>query len=497
MLYKHRGRTVPLVTAVTSSGLDARSPTTESGRAWATLFITSVSMFLVSMDVTIVSVALPDISRDYSGTSSATLSWVFTAYNVTFAALLLLAGKLGDRWGRKRSFQIGLLMFLGASVLAAIAPGAGILIGARTLQAAGSALIYPASLALLLLEFPVNRRSMAIGVWGGIAGLGAAIGPTLGAMLVEWAGWRWVFFINVPFVTAALLAGVVYLRESKGDRGAERFDPIAVPLAAVAVGLLVLGVVQGGPWGWSDPRVLACFVGTAVLFPVFVWRSAHHPRPLLDLDLFRLRSFSAGCGAQALFIGSFFGWLVLMPSFFQSIWGWSPLAAGFALAPSPAISALISPFAGRAADHIGHRGLIILGTLSSAIGMVWWVLAIGPEAHYLRDVMPGMILLGLGGGAGFSTLTGAIMRDVPARFYSMAGAARSTIFQLGSAIGIAMAIALLGPPEDALVSDYARTWTMGAIGALGCAFVIVVAYPARRIDGEVWAAARRPVPSTA
>jgi EmrB/QacA subfamily drug resistance transporter len=478
------------VTAVTASGLEPDSPSTESSRAWPTLWITSVSMFLVSMDVTIVSVALPDITRDFSDTSSATLSWVFTAYNVTFAALLLLAGKLGDRWGRKRAFQIGLAMFLGASVLAAISPSADILIGARTLQAAGSALIYPASLALLLLEFPVNRRSMAIGVWGGIAGLGAAIGPTLGAMLVEWAGWRWVFFINVPFVTASFIAGAVLLRESKGANPRERFDPIAVPLAAVAVGLLVLGVVQGGPWGWDDPRVIACFVGAAILLPVFVWRSAHHPRPLLDLDLFRLRSFSAGCSAQALYIGSFFGWLVLMPSFFVNVWGWSPLASGFALAPSPTIAGLVSPFAGRAADRIGHRGLIILGTLLSAVGMIWWVLAIGPEANYVRDVLPGMILLGLGGGAGFSTLTGAIMRDVPSRFYSMAGAARSTIFQLGSAIGIAMAVALLGVPQDAGVSDYARSWVMGAIGALACAAIVFLGYPAHRIDGEVWAAER-------
>src|SRR3954471_22154399 len=223
-------RTVRSVTAVTDSGLEPETPSTDARRAWATLWITSVSMFLVSMDVTIVSVALPDITKDFSDTSTATLSWVFTAYNVTFAALLLLAGKLGDRWGRKKAFQAGLMVFLAASTLAAFSPNADILIGARTLQAAGSALIYPASLALLLLEFPVSRRSMAIGVWGGIAGLGAAIGPTLGAMLVEWAGWRAVFFINVPFVSAALIAGAFVLRESKGERGAERFDPIAVPM---------------------------------------------------------------------------------------------------------------------------------------------------------------------------------------------------------------------------------------------------------------------------
>jgi EmrB/QacA subfamily drug resistance transporter len=470
------------VTTVTASGEEAAGTPTGTNRAWATLFITSVSMFLVSMDVTIVSVALPEITKDFSDTATATLSWVFTAYNVTFAALLLLAGKLGDRWGRKRAFEMGLVLFLAASVLAAVAPNAAVLIGARTLQAAGSALIYPASLALLLLEFPSSRRSMAIGVWGGIAGLGAAIGPTLGAILVEWAGWRSVFFINVPFVTAAFIFGIKLLRESKGEQGDERFDPVAVPLAAISVGLLVLAVVQGGPWGWTDPRVIAAFVGSAVLMPIFLVRSARHPKPLLDLNLFRLRSFSTGVGAQAIFVGSFFGWLVLMPSFFVNIWGWSPLAAGFALAPSPTIAGLVSPLAGRAADRIGHRGLVIAGASASALGMVWWVLAIGPEPHYLRDVMPGMILLGLGGGAGFATLTGGIMRDVPARFYSMAGAARSTIFQLGTAIGIALAIALLGPPDDAGVSDYARSWVMGAVGGIACAVIVAIAYPSRRAE---------------
>ena len=379
------------------------------------------------------------------------------------------------------------------------AASAGVLIGARTVQAAGSALIYPASLALLLLEFPASRRSMAIGVWGGIAGLGAAIGPTLGAILVEWAGWRSVFFINVPFVLAAIIAGVVAAARVEGrqpertvrsDRRTAGRRRRRAPRARRRA---------GRSWGWDDPRVLACFVGAAVLLPVFVWRSAHHPRPLLDLDLFRLRSFSAGCGAQALYVGSFFGWLVLMPSFFQSIWGWSPLAAGFALAPSPTIAGLVSPFAGRAADRIGHRGLIILGTSLSAVGMV--VVGAGHRAGgrtTSATCCPGMILLGLGGGAGFSTLTGAIMRDVPARFYSMAGAARSTIFQLGSAIGIAMAIALLGPPGDAGVSDYARTWVMGVVGAVACALIVLVAYPAERIDGEVWAAERHaPLPSTA
>jgi len=449
-------------------------------RAWHTLFITSVSIFLVSMDVTIVSVALPGISKSFHE-SSSTLSWVFTAYNITFAGLLLLAGKLGDRWGRKPAFLWGLVLFATASLLAAIAPSVAVLIAARVLQAVGSALIYPASLALLLPEFPISRRSLAIGVWGGIAGMGGAIAPTLGALLVDWLGWRSVFFINLPFVITAGAFGISILRDSKGERAGERFDPVAVPLAAIAIGMLVLGVVQGQSWGWGDARTIACFVATAVLLPVFVLRSARHPAPLLDLDLFRLRSFTVGNLAQALYVGSCFGWLVLMPSFFVDVWGWTPLGAGFGLAPAATIGAILSPFAGRMADRIGHRGLVAFGTVASALGTAWWAITVGPRPDYVRDILPGMFLTGLGITAGFATLTGALMSRVPQRFYSMAGASRSTIFQLASAIGIAIAVAVVDSAGgDATPAPFKKVWWIASACAIAAAVIVVVAFPRGR-----------------
>jgi EmrB/QacA subfamily drug resistance transporter len=449
-------------------------------RAWQTLFITSVSIFLVSMDVTIVSVALPGIAQTMHE-SSAALSWVFTSYNITFAGLLLLAGKLGDRWGRKPAFLCGLLLFAIASLLAASAPNVEVLIAARVLQAVGSALIYPASLALLLPEFPVSRRSMAIGVWGGIAGLGGALAPTLGALLVEWAGWRSVFFINLPFVVVAGVCGISVLRDSRGERAGERFDPVAVPMAAAAVGALVLGVVQGQSWGWDDGRTIGCFVAAAILLPAFVVRSARHPAPLLDLDLFRLRSFSIGNIAQGLYVGSCFGWLVLMPSFFVNVWGWSPLGAGFGLAPAATIGALLSPFAGRLADRIGHRGLVACGTIASAIGTSWWALQVGERPDYVREILPGMFLVGLGITSGFATLTGALMSRVPQRFYSMAGAARSTIFQLASAIGIAVAVAVVDASNRVGSPDpYRSVWWIATVCAVLAALIVLIAFPRGR-----------------
>ncbi len=191
-----------------------------------------------------------------------------------------------------------------------------------------------------------------------------------------------MFFINLPFVIAALFFGRFVLRESKIAEAKESFDAISVPLAAVAIGLLVLGVVQGQSWGWDDPKTIASFVVSALLLPVFFIRSARHDKPLLDLNLFRLRSFTVANVAQVLFTGSTFGWLVLMPSFFINVWGWSPLAAGFGLAPSAAISAVLSPMAGRLADRFGHRWLVAIGCTIGALGTAWWVVTVTEVSDY-------------------------------------------------------------------------------------------------------------------
>jgi EmrB/QacA subfamily drug resistance transporter len=449
-------------------------------RAWQILIITSVSMLLAAMDVTIVSVALPGI-RDAFDAPDALLAWVFTAYNITFAALLLVAGKVGDRIGHREAFLIGLVLFAAASFVSAVAPDIWVLIGGRVLQAMGSALIYPASLALLLPQFPLSRRSMAIGIWGGVAGLGGAIAPTLGALLVDAGGWRAVFFINLPFIAAALIAGWRVLPRD-GERMRERFDPVAVPVAALAVGALVLAIVQVSEWGAADPRIVVCLIVAAVLLPWFFVRSSRHPAPLLDLDLFRLRSFTVGIIAQAVFVGSSFGWLVLMPSFFHDVWGWSPLAAGFGLAPTAVLGAVLSPYAGRLADRIGHRELVVVGCMCGAAGTLWWVVAVTEQADYVADMLPGMVLSGLGVTAGFATLTGAMMSRVPPRFYSMAGAARSTLFQLASAIGIAVAIALQDAGGSDPVAPYRKVWLVATACALVAAVVMLVAFPRRRAE---------------
>jgi EmrB/QacA subfamily drug resistance transporter len=448
-------------------------------QAWQTLFITSVAIFLAGMDVTIVGIALPGISSDFTGASSSELAWVFTSYNITFAALLLLGGRLGDRIGYRRAFLAGAAVFALASLLAAVAPSVEVLICGRVLQGVGSAIIYPSSLALLLGAFPVERRSLALGVWGAMAGLGSIVAPTLGALLVEWAGWRGVFVVNLPFVAAAAVRGWMVLRDGGPNRAMSSFDPVAVPLAAVGVAAMVLGIVQAEPWGWTDLRTIGCFVAAAVLLVAFVVRSRHHPSPLLDLELFRIRSFTVGNVVQVVGAAPLFGWVVLMPSFFQEVWGWSPLAAGVATVPSALVGALLSPLAGRRADRLGHRHLVAAGCVIGAVGPLWWVLLADEQQNYLWGVMPGLALAGVGAAACVSTTTGAIMSRLPTRYYSMGGAARTTIYQLGLGVGIAIAVSIVNAGDHLTIAPYRTVWAIATVSSLVAAVLMITLFPGR------------------
>ena len=247
---------------------------------------------MVAMEITIISVARDELARAFPSATAATLSWVITGYNLGVASLLLPAGWLADRYGRKRVFLVGLVGFALGSLLSGCAPSAGFLIAARVLQSIGGACQYPAGLALLLSAFPRDRQQAAIGIWGAVAGLAAALAPSLGAVLIQGFGWRAVFLVNVPVAAWAFLAGRVWIQESVGEGVSSRVDLLSVPLASLGVGSLLLAVVQGRDWGWLSPATLvACLIGV-VLMLAFVVRSRVHPEPLFDLKLFRLRSYT-------------------------------------------------------------------------------------------------------------------------------------------------------------------------------------------------------------
>ena len=449
-------------------------------RAWLTLAIGSVAVFLVALDTTIVALALPEIAEEFDA-SQAAVSWVITAYTIAVASLLLLAGRLADQFGRKRIFQVGMVAFALSSVVAGVTPGIELLIVARVFQAAGGALLMPASLALVLPAFPIERRSTVVSAWSAAGGMAATLGPTVGAVIVEYAGWRWAFLINVPVVAVAFVVAARVFVESRDPDATSRFDRIGIPIAAIGVALLTVGIVQGDSWGWGDARVVAAFGAAAVLLVVFVFRSQRHPEPLLDFDLFKIRSFSVGVLATTFFVIGYFAYLVLLPTFLVRGWGYSTLEAGFAIAPGSLIVALVSPVAGRLSDQFGHRWVSFFGIPVGAVGLLWLIATVDADADYLGALLPAMILVGIGAGVGFSTAISGTMSQVPPNRLAQAGAGRQTVFQTAIAIGVAIAVALLSASTgNDLVNGFRHTWWLSLGGFVATALTFALLFPDKR-----------------
>ena len=452
--------------------------------AWLTLAVVSAAVFMVSIELTIIALALPEIRASLPGSSTAAVSWVVNIYSIVVATLLLLSGWLADRYGRKRIFRSGLLIFAVGSLAAGAASSTGVLIAARVLQAVGGSMQYPAGMALLLTAFPQHRRQFAIGMWSAMAGLAAAIGPTVGGFLIGAAGWRAVFYVNVPIALVSLIVGARVLTESKAGAAAGKVDVIGVPLASLGVGAIILGFVQGDAWGWLTAPTLGSFVVGVAMIATFVARSLHHPAPLFDLGLLRIRSFALGNVGTLFFCMGFFALLVPLPSFIQEVWGWSVTETGLTVAAGPVVSFLTSPQAGRLADRIGNAPILVVGSACGMIGLLW-LLASTSTTPSLAKLLGATLLIGVSAGTGFSQLVGAALRDVPADRYAMATAGRTTFFQLSVAIAIAMAFTLIGQPAgpDAELAAYQTVWAICA-GSYFCNLVLFgIVYPRRRLLG--------------
>jgi EmrB/QacA subfamily drug resistance transporter len=289
-------------------------------RAWYALLLTSFGQFFVIFDSTVLNVAFPTIERDFPNVARTTLAWALTSYSIGTASLLLLAGRVADLFGRKRVFLFGISLFAIGSMGAGLASSVEMLIFARCIQSIGGALMIPTSIALALPEFPAEKRSLAIGVWGSIAALAGGLGPPLGAAVIEFAGWRWIFFINVPAVAIVVLLGRKVLRESKGQSTGTRLDMVSVPLGTIGLASLTLGVLQGHKWGWSSPEIIACFVSAVVFLTYVVLRSRQHAEPLIDLSLFQHRRFTSASIATFAFNLPVAGFWFSAPLFMQTVW---------------------------------------------------------------------------------------------------------------------------------------------------------------------------------
>jgi len=426
--------------------------------------------------MTIISVALPEIEAAFVGSSRATLSWIFTAYNVGVASLLLIGGWLAERFGRKRVFLIGLAIFAGGSVLSGLAPGVELLISGRAIQAVGGALLLPASLALILHTVADDKRDAAIGVWGSMAGLAAAIGPTLGGLLVQYAGWRWVFLVNVPIALGALVFGRSLLTEARDPNAPRTVDFLAVPTGAAGTGLLVFAIVAAGAVGLLERVVVVSLIAAAVLLLTFVRRSVRHPNPVFPPAMLTSRSYRVGLVGTGLFAAAFAGWLVLAPTFLVEMWDYSVLRAGFAISPAPLAMAITAGPAGKLAHRIGYRKLIAIGCLAPVAAVVWWTVFVDQSPNYLVGYLPGAIMMGAGVGVGFPMLTAASMRDVAPARYAIGAAGNTTMRQVAMALGISGAIAIVGSTGASLTA-FQTSWMLCGALALATSAVLALRYP--------------------
>ncbi|MHA6821409.1 MFS transporter [Ralstonia pseudosolanacearum] len=431
------GASAAIVPALPNTPLDTASP-------WPVFWVASVAVFLVSMDGTMLFAAFSALRGGFPQATAADLSWVLNAYTVAYAATLIPSGGLSDKHGRKKVFLAGVALFLAASVACGLSPSVGWLVAARVLQAIGAALLTPASLSLVLAAFPLNKRAVAISLWGAVGALAAAVGPSLGAFVIASIGWQWAFYLNLPLGLAAMWRGATLLTETNQHTTRRPLDLFGMGLLAIGAGALALAIVQSESASWSRYEVLGIAgIGLLSVLGFVAWARVA-TAPLVDLTLFRnatyryvnLATLSFGTAFSMMFFGFFF--------YMKSIWHYSLPVAGLAITPGPLLVIPVAMFSGRIASRHGHRPLLVAGSLLYASSAMWFLLVPGLTPAYLTHWLPGMLLSGLGVGMVLPSLSGAAVSRLPADHYAVGGAINQAIRQIGSVMGVALTVVLLG-----------------------------------------------------
>lgn len=452
---------------------------------WKVLAVTAAAVFMSFLDVTIVNIAFPQLRADFADDSLATLSWVLNGYNVVFAALLVPAGRIADLVGRRRVFLGALVAFAVASALCAAAPSAELLIGARVLQAVAGAALVPTALALLLPEFPLEQRATATAIYAASGAVAAACGPSLGGVLVDVAGWRWVFLINLPIAALVLVHARRLLRESRDPAAQGLPDLAGAVLLAAGIGALALALVKSEDWGWGSTGVLVSFAVAAAATLAFVVRSARHPDPVVELSLFRVRSFAVANASMLLYSAAFYALLLANVLFLTTVWGYDVLTAGFAVTPGPLMAAVAAAPAGRLCDRFGQRVVAVPGIAIFAAGTALLALRVGPEPAYLSAVLPAMVVTGIGVGMTFASLASAAVAELPPARFATGSAINGCVRQVGAVLGIAALVAMLdgASPADP-VAPFTDAYAAMAATALAAAVLAVGLGRVRARDPE-------------
>jgi len=406
-------------------------------------------MFMATLDNLVMTSALPVIQRALSANVEQ-LQWMVNSYTLAFATLMLPAATLGDRWGRRRVFLVGITVFTLASIGSALSTTTGALIAARALQGVGAAAIMPLSLTLLAAAVPASRRAMAIGVWGGVSGLGVALGPVIGGAVVDGFSWQAIFWVNVPVAVLAIPLILRALPESHGRR--QPLDLIGLALVGAGVLAAVWGIVRGSDLGWGSLPVAGALVAGVALIAAFIRHEGRTAYPLVPLRLFRSRSFSVANVASFAFTLGMFGSVFLLAQYLQIVDGYSPLQAGIRTLPWTAAPMIVAPIAGLLAPRVGVRVLLSTGLTLQALGLAWLALAVSVSTPY-TDLVPGFILAGIGMGLTFAPSATAVLADMAPDDHATASSTNSTIREIGVALGVAVLVAVFRANGGALTPD--------------------------------------------
>src|ERR1700722_1612454 len=457
----------------------ARRTRTPGGAAWAVI-ITGLALFMASLDNLVVTTALPVI-RVHMHAGLSGLEWTVNAYTLTFAVLLLSAAAIGDRFGRRRVFIIGIPISTAASAVAALAPSIGVLVAARAVQGAGGAMVMPLSLTLLSAAVPPERRNAALGIWGAIGGVAVAIGPLVGGAITTGWAWQYIFWINVPVGVALGILAWWKLAESRGYKA--QLDIRGVMLVSIGLFGVVYGLVQGNSHGWTSVGVLSAFAIGVVGLAAFVWWELRIENPMLPLRLFRNRAFAAVNVTAMLFSFGMFGSIFFLSQFLQTVQGYSPLSAGIRVLPWTGVTMLLAPVVGLLAERIGGKILVVSGLLLQAVGLFWLATVVTPGTPYV-DMVPAFILAGAGMTLFFVPLASLVLGAVPSSLEGIASGTNSAFRELGGVLGIAVLGAVFSSsggyasPQDYVNGLTPAIWVGAAVVLLGVLTALLV--PSRK-----------------
>lgn len=411
---------------------------------WPTFWIASIAVLLVSIDTTVLYAGFGALRQAFAGSSAADLSWVLNAYTVTYAAMLIPAGGLADVHGRKRIFLAGALIFLAGSAACGAAGSVGFLIAARVVQAVGAALLTPASLSLILDAFPTNKRAVAVSLWGAVGGVAAAIGPSLGTLIIDAMGWQWAFYINLPIGAVSLVLGALMLKESRIPGKEQHVDATGIVLLVASVGAAALAMTQYDAAGWTGSTVAAVSAFSVLALFAFIAWAGTAKHPLVDLDLFRNVTYSAVNLATLTFAMAFAMMFFAFFSYMTDVWHYSLPLAGVAITPGPLLVVPTAIVSGRIAARIGHRPGLVLGSLVYAASGLWLALVPGAAPAYWTQWFPALVLSGIGIGMVLPSLAGAATARLPQHQYGVGSAVNQAVRQIGSVLGVAITVALIG-----------------------------------------------------